>query len=49
MAKAHYEDLIDELVEKTGNGMNIEQIEFQELMGEIEVIGELLIKHQELL
>ena len=49
MAKAHYEDLIDELVELTGNGMNIEQIHFQELMGEIEVLGELLIKHQELL
>lgn len=48
-AKAHYEDLIDELVEKTGNGMNIDQIEFQELMGKIEVVGELLIKHQELL
>lgn len=47
-AKAHYEDLIDELVEKTGNGMNIEQIEFQELMGKIEVLGELLIKYQEL-
>ena len=42
-------DLVDELVELTGNGMNIEQIQFQELMGEIEVLGELLIKHQELL
>ena len=49
MAKAHYEDLVDELVELTGNGMNIEQIHFQELMGQIEVLGELLIKHQELL
>lgn len=48
-SKAHYEDLIDELVEKTGDGMNIDQIEFQELMGKIEVVGELLIKHQELL
>ena len=48
-AQAHYEDLVDELVEKTGNGMNIDQIEFQELMGKIEVLGELLIKHQELI
>jgi len=48
-AKAHYEDLVDELVELTGNGMNIDQIHFQELMGRIEVVGELLIKHQELL
>jgi len=48
-AKAHYEDLLDELVEKTGNGMNIEQIEFQELVGKIEVLGELLIKSKGLL
>jgi len=49
MAQAHYDDLIDELVDLTGDGMNIEQIHFQELMGKIEVVGELLIKHQELL
>lgn len=49
MAEAQYEDLIDELVEKTGNGMNIEQIEFQELVGKIEVLGELLIKSKGLL
>jgi hypothetical protein len=48
-ATAHYEDLVDELVEKTGNGMNIEQIEFQELMGKIEVLGELLIKSKGLI
>lgn len=48
MAKSHYEDLIDELVELTGDGMNIEQIHFQELMGKIEVVGELLIKNKEL-
>jgi len=48
-AQAHYEDLLDELVEKTGNGMNIEQIEFQELVGKIEVLGELLIKSKGLL
>ena len=49
MAEAQYEDLLDELVEKTGNGMNIEQIEFQELVGKIEVLGELLIKSKGLL
>jgi hypothetical protein len=48
-AQAHYEDLVDELVEKTGNGMNIEQIEFQEIMGKIEVLGELLIKSKGLI
>jgi len=48
-AQAHYEDLIDELVEKTGNGMNIDQIEFQEIMGKIEVLGELLIKSKGLI
>lgn len=48
-AQAHYEDLVDELVEKTGNGMNIDQIEFQELMGKIEVLGELLIKSKGLI
>ena len=47
-AESHYGDLIDELVELTGNGMNIEQIHFQELMGKIEVVGELLIKYKDL-
>jgi len=49
MAEAQYEDLIDELVYKTGNGINIDQIEFQELMGKIEVLGELLIKSKGLI
>jgi hypothetical protein len=40
-AQAHYEDLIDELANR---GINFEQIEFQELVGKIEVLGELLIK-----
>lgn len=49
LAQTHYEDLIRYLYEKTGNnGIQINQIEFQELMGKIEVVGELLIKHQEL-
>ena len=49
IAQAHYQDLVDELLRKTSPAMNIDQIEFQELMGKIEVVGELLIKHQELL
>lgn len=40
-AKAHYEDLVEELFNR---GDNFEQIEFQEIMGKIEVLGELLIK-----
>lgn len=48
-AKAHFEDLVDELVNATSDGINMEQIKFQELMGEIEVVGELLIKSKGLL
>jgi hypothetical protein len=46
MAEAQYEDLIDELV---AGGLDFEQIEFQELMGKIEVLGELLIKSKGLI
>lgn len=49
MAKAHFEDLVDELVYATSDGIKLDQIEFQELMGKIEVVGELLIKSDELL
>ena len=48
-AKAHFEDLVDELVYATSDGIDMEQIEFQELMGKIEVVGELLIKSKDLL
>lgn len=48
-AKAHFEDLVDELVYATSDGINLGQIEFQELMGKIEVVGELLIKSKDLL
>ena len=44
-AQAHYEDLIEELFNR---GINFEQIEFQELLGKIEVLGELLIKSKDL-
>lgn len=47
-ALAHFEDLMDELIDKTSNGINLEQIEFQELVGKIEVLGELLIKSKDL-
>jgi hypothetical protein len=46
MAEAQYEDLVDELV---AGGLDFEQIEFQELMGKIEVLGELLIKSKGLI
>jgi hypothetical protein len=48
-AKLHFEDLVDELVYATNDGINLGQIEFQELLGKIEVVGELLIKSKDLL
>jgi len=45
-AQAHYEDLVDELYNR---GINFEQVEFQEIMGKIEVLGELLIKSKGLI
>jgi hypothetical protein len=48
-AKLHFEDLVDELVYSTTDGINLGEIEFQELLGKIEVVGELLIKSKDLL
>ncbi len=45
-AQSHYEDLVDELYNR---GTNFEQVEFQEIMGKIEVLGELLIKSKGLI
>ena len=45
-AKAHYKDLINELSDRV---LDFEQNEFQELVGKIEVIGELLIKSKGLI
>jgi hypothetical protein len=45
-AQAHYDDLVDELFNR---GINFEQVEFQEIMGKIEVLGELLIKSRGLI
>ncbi len=46
-AKKEYEDLLEKLYSATKDGMNIEQIEFQELLGKMEVLGELIIKENE--
>jgi len=44
--KTEYKELLEKLHSATKEGMNIEQIEFQELVGKIEVLGELIIKEQ---
>jgi hypothetical protein len=44
--KAEYKDLLEELYLATKGDMDIEQIAFQELVGKIEVLGELIIKEQ---
>ena len=45
-AHKEYKDLIKQLHTATKTNMNIEQIAFQKLVGKIEVLGELLIKHK---
>lgn len=42
--KEEYDDLLTDLYESTRNSMQITQTEFQELVGKIEVLGELLIR-----
>jgi hypothetical protein len=44
--KEEYDDLLTDLYEATRNSMNITQVEFQELVGKIEVLGELLIENK---
>ena len=46
-AKKEYEDLLEKLYSKTKDDMGIEQMEFQELLGKMEVLGELIIKENE--
>ncbi len=41
-----YKELLEKLYKATSKGVNIPQIRFQELVGKIEVLGELLIKHK---
>ncbi len=44
-AKKEFKKLLDELCKVTEN-VNIQQVEFQKLVGKIEVLGELIIKHK---
>lgn len=44
--KKEYKDLLEKFYSATKSGMNIEQIAFQELLGKLEVLGELIIKNK---
>lgn len=46
-AKKEYKDLLEKLYLATKGDMDIQQISFQELVGKIEVLGELIIKENE--
>ena len=46
-AKKEYKELLDKLYKSTKGDMDIEQIAFQELLGKMEVLGELIIKENE--
>jgi len=45
-AKAEYKKLLEKLYSSTKDSMNIEQIAFQELVGKLEALGELIIKQK---
>jgi hypothetical protein len=45
-AKKEYHKLLDKFYSATKGDMNIEQIAFQELLGKLEVLGELIIKQK---
>ena len=45
-AREEYITLLDQLYKSTIKDIAIEQVAFQELVGKIEVLGELIIKHQ---
>lgn len=45
-AKKEYHELVEELHKATKSDMKIQQVEFQRLVGKIEVLGELLIKNK---
>ena len=45
-AKKEYNELLKKLYSGTKNDMDIEQVAFQELVGKIEVLGELIIKNK---
>lgn len=44
--KKEYDELLTDLYEATRNSMSISQVAFQELVGKIEVLGELLIENK---
>lgn len=45
-AEKEYKELLEKLYKATKKEMNISQIRFQELVGKLEVLGELIIKHK---
>ena len=45
-AEKEYKELLEKLYKATSKEMDISQIRFQELVGKIEVVGELIIKHR---
>ena len=45
-AHKEYKELVKQLHTATKTNMNIDQVAFQKLVGKIEVLGELLIKHK---
>jgi hypothetical protein len=45
-SKKEYKELLEKFYSLTKGDMNIQQVEFQELLGKLEVIGELIIKHK---
>jgi hypothetical protein len=45
-AKKEYHELLEKLYKATKGELNIQQVEFQRLVGKIEVLGELLIKNK---
>lgn len=45
-AKKEYKELLEKLYSATKSDMEIEQTLFQELLGKIEVLGELIIKNK---
>jgi hypothetical protein len=44
--KDEYKTLLEKLYKSTKGNMDITQIQFQELLGKMEVLGELIIKHK---
>lgn len=45
-AKKEYHELLEKLYKATKGDLNIQQVEFQKLVGKIEVLGELIIKNK---